>query len=78
MDLAGLHHGGDPLVLASASARFLGDDLAVLVLRERSLRETTLALASLAAPDARAGNALADRLLLSLPALLRGLLPTRN
>lgn len=73
MDLAGLHHSSDPLVLPRARARLLGDDLAMLVLRERRLRETTLALAQLPGPDARAGSALADRLL-GLLALLRGLL----
>ena len=77
MDLAGPHHGGDPLVLLTARAVLLGDDPAVLVLRERRLRETTLALGQLPAPDARAGSTLADRLGLSLPPLLRGL-PTRN
>ena len=55
----------------------LRDDLAALVLRERCLAETTLALRGLSGPDAAAGNTRADRLLLGLPALLRGL-PTRN
>ena len=75
--LARPHHGRNPLALLPESVALLGDDLSRLVFRERRLRETTLALGSLSAPDAAAGNTRADGLLLGLPALLRGL-PTRN
>ena len=75
--LARPHHGRNPLALLPESVALLGDDLSRLVFRERCLRETTLALGSLSAPDAAAGNTRADGLLLGLPALLRGL-PTRN
>ena len=74
----GLGPAADVLERALAvGVLLLGDDLSRLVFRERCLRETTLALGSLSAPDAAAGNTRADGLLLGLPALLRGL-PTRN